>query len=77
MVTLTAQEPASDVLERTITLDYDRVKMLIGRSSSKVASVAPRPDNAFYENPVMSRSHAELHADLRYLVCHLVHSMVI
>ncbi|CAI4215392.1 unnamed protein product [Parascedosporium putredinis] len=67
VITLTAQEPVSDVLERTITLDYDRVKMPIGRSSSRVASVAPRPDNAFYENPVMSRSHAELHADLRYL----------
>lgn len=77
MITLTAQEPISDVLERTITLDYDRVKIPIGRSSSKVASVAPRPDNAFYENPVMSRSHAELYVDLRYLVCHPVHSMLI
>lgn len=67
VITVTAEEPITDIPERTITLDYGKVRIPVGRSSSKVASVTPKEDNAFFDNPVMSRSHAELYADLRYL----------
>ena len=72
VITLTAEDPVTEIPERTITLDYDTVRISVGRASSKVLSVTPKVDNAFFENPVMSRSHAELYADLKYLVCFAV-----
>lgn len=69
VITLKVEEPATDLPERRIVLNFDKVRLPIGRSSSKIAAVSPKEDNAFFENPVMSRVHAELFADLRYLVC--------
>ena len=46
-----------DLVERTITLSPGK-KLTIGRNSNHQAR-----DNGYFDNPIMSRDHAELHVN--------------
>lgn len=49
--------------ERLLTLTKDNPAISIGRSSKRRLELEPSADNAFFDCPVMSREHAELHLD--------------
>lgn len=53
---------------RRITLDDRNDFCLLGRASRKGTEILARPDNGYFENPVVSRNHAEIRADFLYEV---------
>lgn len=67
-VVVSLTENISGRAPRTITLDEDNDSCLLGRASRKGAGIVAQPNNGYFENPVVSRNHAEIRADFTYEV---------
>jgi hypothetical protein len=70
VINLTAENVDSSFRypDRRLVLTTSKKSMPIGRTSRRAAEFAPRIDNGFFDNPVISRQHAELIADLYFEV---------
>lgn len=66
VVSLTEKFDGSN--SRRITLDEKNNSCLLGRASRKGTDIIAQPDNGYFENPVVSRNHAEIRADFAYEV---------
>ncbi|KAI0197501.1 hypothetical protein F4808DRAFT_438890 [Astrocystis sublimbata] len=72
IVTLQIQNASSSLPDRRLVLTPSRCVVPIGRSSKdNHKGLAPASDNAWLDNPVMSRAHAELFADFKSHTVHL------
>jgi pSer/pThr/pTyr-binding forkhead associated (FHA) protein len=58
---MTSGTPGIVPAKRIIKLNPDRLKIPIGRASRSISKgLLSAEDNAWFDNPVMSRDHAEL-----------------
>lgn len=66
LILLSAKSPNNLTFpERRILLTPSQPKVLIGRSSNRLAmGLIPAIDNGYFDSPVMSREHAEIEADI-------------
>lgn len=56
------------VTPRHIKLDKESDSFVLGRASSKGMDILAESDNGYFTNPVVSRNHAVVQADLFYEV---------
>jgi hypothetical protein len=65
VVTLSNLDPDTTAAfpRRTFTLTQDKPVVQIGRASSKAQQYQPAAQNCWFDSPVMSRQHAQLHLD--------------
>lgn len=76
---LTEENRDGDVTPRRIKLSEASDSIVLGRASSKGVDILAQPDNGYFVNPVVSRNHAEIKADLFYEVSdfYLVHASML
>ncbi|KAG6028068.1 hypothetical protein E4U41_000784 [Claviceps citrina] len=54
------KNPADHFANRYVLLTKNKTKVDIGRSTKRDATLAAKPNNAWFDSPVMSRAHARL-----------------
>ncbi|KAG5982772.1 hypothetical protein E4U55_001378 [Claviceps digitariae] len=60
ILTSVKKDSNDDFLDRRILLTKNNTEIYIGRSSKRDARLVAKPNNAWFDSPVMSRNHARL-----------------